>query len=44
MHIDTQCEILGMVPIDVHFFCSSLLPRKAIISMRELLDTGVDFG
>jgi hypothetical protein len=24
--------------------CSSLLPQKAITAMRELLDTGVDFG
>ena len=29
---------------DTHLFCSSLLPRKAIVAMRELLDTGVDFG
>jgi len=29
---------------EIHLSCSSLLPRKAIVAMRELLDTGVDFG
>lgn len=29
---------------ELFFFCLSLLPRKAILAVRELLDTGVDFG
>ena len=37
-------ECLGTELKETHLSCSSLLPRKAIVAMRELLDTGVDFG
>jgi hypothetical protein len=33
-----------MVLKETHLSCSSLLPRNAIVALRELLDTGVDFG
>jgi hypothetical protein len=37
-------ELLGTVLKETNLSCSSLLPRKAVVAMRELLDTGVDFG
>lgn len=39
------CRELPLVVLnETHLSCSSLLPRNAIVALRELLDTGVDFG
>ena len=42
-----MCQVGYLLELELeetHLSCSSLLPRKAVVAMRELLDTGVDFG